>query len=92
MSSNTARAVTDVWIDGKPAGRGELHIEQPWEYARDEHATKPDPTWSHTDTRGHYHAWSGVGKLPTLRRNSVESPGHRDRPDPASWTRLDALA
>lgn len=67
------RVGIDTWIDGQPAGRGELRIWQTATWVRSERATKPDPRWSHTDSRGHYHAFAGTG-LPTLRSAEVPVP------------------
>lgn len=46
--------------------------------------SKPNPEWTHTDEAGHWHAWSGDGRLPTLDSRPVPcdgmcgDPGHTD--------------
>lgn len=35
---------------------------------------KPDPAWEHVDKRGHFHAFTDDGKLPTLAEEAVRKP------------------
>ena len=67
-------ATAEVIIDGDGPYPCEVEITQQVEMVISMSATKPDARWSHTDSRGHFHAFTEGGKLPTLRREDVEVP------------------
>ncbi len=70
MDSNTTELQAAVTINDGPAMPGVLIIEQRFEVVFSDRATKPDPTWEHTDGAGHFHAYDRDGKLPTLTPRS----------------------
>ena len=69
---NIMTATAEVTIDGDGPYPCEVEITQQVEMVISMSATKPDARWSHTDSRGHFHAFTEGGKLPTLRREDVE--------------------
>jgi len=50
---------------------GGLTIDQDWIDVTSITATTPDLSWQYTDPRGHYHAYTEDGKLPTLQVRTV---------------------
>lgn len=74
--SYNARTTVDVAvsINGTAEVLGCLEITQEVEMVASLFASKPDPTWEHTDDAGHYHAWTGDGKLPTLEVKVEHKP------------------
>lgn len=71
---NVMTATAEVIIDGDGPYPCEVKITQQVETVISMSATKPDARWSHTDSRGHFHAFAEGGKLPTLRREDVHVP------------------
>jgi hypothetical protein len=55
---------------GDPVLVTELHQQNETVEIRSLTATEPDPTWTHTDAAGHFHAWTRDRGLPTLRVTS----------------------
>jgi hypothetical protein len=72
MDTLTAQATAS--INSGPAYPCEVTIEQDVEMVRSEYASKPDPKWTFTDERGHFHAFAQGGELPTLSRENVPVP------------------
>jgi hypothetical protein len=56
-----------IQINDHPPVPGALKVEQEWINVASDRATKPDPTWERVDKRGHWHAYTTDGTLPTLR-------------------------
>lgn len=62
-------------IDGQPPVRCELKVEQEWlDVSSGLPTRKPDMSWELVDKNGHYHAFTGDGKLPTLDEEKVRKP------------------
>jgi hypothetical protein len=87
-------AQADIVIDGGRAQPGRLTIEQEIRRYATASATKPDPSWTLVDERGHFHAYDDDGELPTLnaRTRHIDCDGHgEDEPacegyDITEWT------
>ncbi len=71
---NSTTTVCKATVDGKADLPAELTVEQEIITVRSEHATRPDPTWKHTDDAGHFHAWSNGDALPTLEARTRQAP------------------
>lgn len=67
-------------IDGGAEVPAELDIETEQIDVTTTGKTVPDMAWEHVDQRGHYHAWTDGGELPTLdvRSEHEECTGSHD--------------
>lgn len=81
----TTGTATEITLNSGTPMPGELHIEVDIITVESATATKPDPTWTHTDAAGHWHAYDNDGKLPTLepRTRHVDCDGIHDFGDQA---------
>lgn len=59
-------------INGGEFYPAEVQVRESFEMVRSESAVKPDPEWEHTDSNGHFHAFAGDEKTPTLTRYDVQ--------------------
>jgi hypothetical protein len=75
IDMHTLNAQATVSIDGGEPYECEVTIEQETIMARSEYATKPDPGWEFSDDRGHFHAFTEGGELPTLRTEQIPCDG-----------------
>src|SRR5690606_719400 len=71
---NVTTATAEGTIDGGGPCPRAVETTQQVEMVTSVSATQPDARWSHTDSSGHFHAFTEGGKLPTLRREDVEVP------------------
>ena len=62
----------DCVIDGRPTHVVDWSIDQEWVDVSTLSNREPDPRWAFTDENGHFHAYDGDGKTPTLRRVAEE--------------------
>lgn len=63
---------TSAYINGKPVIKADVSIDQDHIDITTEY--EPDPTWTHVDSNGHFHAYAAGNALPTLDAVSVEQP------------------
>jgi hypothetical protein len=71
-------------IDGATPLPCNVRVHQEWlDVSSGLPSRRPDPSWELVDKRGHFHAFTGDGKLPTLAEETVRKPcpGGCDDPD-----------
>jgi hypothetical protein len=71
MARTTSALVSEAVLNGVKLFHLALSAECEVIWSR---AARPDPGWSSTDARGHFHAYDSDGKLPTLVASNRQIP------------------